>query len=557
MKTLAFAALLLAGLFQQIPQSQTGAIEGTIVQTGTTTPIPSVQVRIEGRGRPPFTAATTSDERGYFLLPNIPTGIYTLTAQREGFLGRVVNASTLLLASMPITAFELNSGQTFRVATLSLTPAGSIHGRILDSDAQPLAGLAVDVARTTRDEKGRKSLQRAAAVVRTDERGEYRMSMLAPGEYYVRAYRTSSVFGIGELVVPIYFPGTVEPLTAATVTVSAGGEVTADFHTLPVSKYSISGAVVDSLPDVHPFPQLSFQLLPRNRMNIDNVAATVLLVPEGSSGSFEIRGVPAGLFDLHVQANTSGKTYSASAEIEVRDKDLKDLSLTLKPGRDVKGRLTVVGDTPRNLRLISSLTDPNSIADRMGEIRLFLGRTIPFTGTSGGQMVVDDEGKRFTFENVPDGSYTLSAAGLALGADNNYLLDLRVGGRSVPNQEILVGSDAVDSIEVVIGTDGASIQGTVEGTTRDGGQVILVPDQTRWQNASLFKRVNLFDGFGTFTLRGIAPGDYRLLAFSGTERVPFRSEEFLSQYGPRMKTITVQKRAVLTGIQIPLIRVAN
>src|SRR5688572_14151986 len=70
-------------------------------------------------------------------------------------------------------------------ATLKLTPGGTIQGLIRDANGQPAFNVSVTALRLTyRD--GRRTLQ-PAKVSQSDDRGQYRVWGLPPGDYYVRA----------------------------------------------------------------------------------------------------------------------------------------------------------------------------------------------------------------------------------------------------------------------------------------------------------------------------------------------------------------------------------
>src|SRR5215510_438378 len=62
-------------------QAQEGKISGTVTEQQASTPIASVQVRVQG-----LTIAATTDDQGRFVLNNVPAGTVTVVAQRLGFV---------------------------------------------------------------------------------------------------------------------------------------------------------------------------------------------------------------------------------------------------------------------------------------------------------------------------------------------------------------------------------------------------------------------------------------------------------------------------------------
>src|SRR5262245_23771042 len=62
-------------------QAQQGKISGTVTEQQVSTPIASVQVRVQG-----LAIAATTDDQGRFVLNNVPAGTVTVVAQRLGFV---------------------------------------------------------------------------------------------------------------------------------------------------------------------------------------------------------------------------------------------------------------------------------------------------------------------------------------------------------------------------------------------------------------------------------------------------------------------------------------
>ena len=62
-------------------QAQQGNISGTVTEQQVSTPLASVQVRVQG-----LTIAATTDDQGRFVLNNVPAGTVTVVAQRLGFV---------------------------------------------------------------------------------------------------------------------------------------------------------------------------------------------------------------------------------------------------------------------------------------------------------------------------------------------------------------------------------------------------------------------------------------------------------------------------------------
>src|SRR5262249_22713338 len=147
---------------------------------------------------------------------------------------------------------------------LTMIASGAISGRVYDSAGEPAANIPVqafkysyaDGQRTLTDVKG----------ASTDDRGEYRLFWLPPGQYYIGAMPSGSGtfntivlktagskaqtfvadahFGVilsndrsgaeklGEADVPVYYPGTAETQTAVPVEVRSGADISGVDFTL-------------------------------------------------------------------------------------------------------------------------------------------------------------------------------------------------------------------------------------------------------------------------------------------------------------------------------------
>src|SRR5205823_6466623 len=108
------------------------------------------------------------------------------------------------------TPIALTSTQQASAIDFALTAGGYIAGRILDEDGTPFAGAIVD-ALVTRSENGTDTLF-SVSTGQTDDRGEFRLFGLAPGQYYISAadpafQAVSTPKGVLHYS-PTYFPGT-------------------------------------------------------------------------------------------------------------------------------------------------------------------------------------------------------------------------------------------------------------------------------------------------------------------------------------------------------------
>lgn len=535
-----------------MPRDPLGRIEGTFTRLGTDEPIPGVHATIRNAT---FTATTTSDERGYFAFHDLVPGPYLLLTHRNGHL------------PAPGSAIRVTPEQPVHVLNLSLSPAATLHGRIVDNNGRPVSERVVEFLGRT---------WQTRAVSPTDKNGEYRYDTLPEGEYRIRlsAMPVSDTPTSVEEATVAYFPGTIDATNATPIHAAAGTETIADFAVPAVKTFKISGKAINTIPYMDRLPALAFSLVPHNdssHVESEPSPLAMLALPAGNTGDFELRGARHGYYDLFVMAHTPESDYLSKVSLEVHDRDLLDVAIELRRGVDVKGRLLVEGNAP-GLRLAPGplATMPHtteqcgifvsSHSNQPGEISLELRRADRFhSGRCELGPLVDEEGTSFNFPNVPEGTYSIAARGRPLmpfGSDT-YLADIRVRGLSVFDEGTFdVVTEPVDSIEIVVGTNAGSVQGTVANKGNQKVQLIVIPQSSRRKNRSHWLLITLTEvNKGAFTLRGMAPGNYKLLAIAGVGRdVPFRSADFLAKHESSATSVTIERGVRVAGVQVPLVR---
>lgn len=110
--------------------------------------------------------------------------------------------------------------------------------------------------------------------------------------------------------------------------------------------------------------------------------------------------------------------------------------------------------------------------------------------------------------------------------------------------------NSATDLEVVISANGATIEGTVvdeKGNPVSSATVVDVPDSDRRLRPDLYQQ-DTTDERGHFSLRGLNPGSYTVLAFDDLEDSP-QDPEFLTSYGSKGEKVAADegtdKRIVL------------
>jgi len=259
---------------------------------------------------------------------------------------------------------------------------------------------------------------------------------------------------------------------------------------------------------------------------------------DGLRGTFEVRDVLPGEYYLVPRVTQltpagAGIFNINRIPVDIRDRDVTGLSIELVPSVGVDGTLTIDGHPPGNVTVrvaIAAVGNPSPT----------------YQGIPARAVIPKADDGTFTIANIPQSRYRVEM-GAGLPPDL-YLSDVRAGAISVLDTGFEVGREPLALLQVAL----RSGAGTVEGVVRDGtnkpvpnATVVVVPTEARRENRVLYKSAKS-DASGKFTVRGVAPGGYKLFAFEGLAGGEFYNSRFLSKYEFRGKSINVGQGGTTT-----------
>ena len=547
------AASLLAA--QNVPIA-VGAIEGTVINSITMSPLADAPITVSAGATQ---IGTISDSSGHFQIPSIGPGSYTVSATLEDYSGPETSG---ISASDVESNLYVISGQTSRI-TLALVPSASISGTVLDDAGAPTPGATVQLMRLIYV-SGIPKLSDAGSQA-TDDQGNYRITRLRPGQYYAIAAPKS-----GKLT-STFYPSALDVTQAAAISLQPGDERTGTVITLQSGNlFRISGQVMSTIPDTdaRTIPTATVTVLSHGPGLSAPGSAKSVSVSMGNPGGgrFEIRGIPAGVYDVYASlpdGRGGGLAYGRTT-VSISGGDLDGVNIAVHRGVDVKGKVMVDGGTSPSFNNVRITLQPEDSAAALAGYQQ-ISRFQPRIGSDGD----------FTIPAVPEGRYrvqvsfvsapptppqpprapadpfapnatpppslaTVPLAGVPLGS-NGYVFDMLQGGRTVYNTGIEVGTQAFEPLELHVRTDGGSVIGTVfDGTMRPvrGATVTLAPLVQYRQNPALF-RTATSDENGRFFVTGIRPGEYKLLAWESIQPGANINPEILYDYRNKEYPITV------------------
>jgi hypothetical protein len=491
-------AAAIAALAQQA--SDPVSFSGTVMNTATGTPVRSARVSLLPNG-----GQTRTDAAGVFHFPKVEPGTYFVLADKTGFIvgdGHEEGVDVSLSASRGNFA-------------IGLTPLSSIRGRITTDAGEPVEGATV-LAIQPHILDGRRQ-NRVVNAVMTDDRGEYRIPLLHPGQYLIKASGKAlqrSYYGTSapppatrEGFAPVYYGGSRDRAGATVVRLQPGAEARADFSVALQPGRTIRGAITNLKPHHTAYLQLSSE---DDDLGIHS--SSIELV----TGKFEIPGVLDGEYRLRAfQAGEEDQLVTGEQRVVLKGNDLEGVKVTLNAGVTVKGKLRVEGpgDKPINEFFVALESQDSLLASSEAQ-RL----------RAAGEL----QDGAFEIPSVLPGKYWIHFEpefGSYVAAAHAGETDLLV------SQELVVGPGAAPVLDVVVRADGGSVIGTVATElARDEDLVVLLASESCNRPAQITQTDTGTDSHKVFSFSGVAPGTYRLHAWtqSVAAEVEYGSPEVLS-----------------------------
>jgi hypothetical protein len=540
---LAALALAVPLAAQTVPEDPPPAIvEGSVINIQNSRTIPRATVtllHLKGTG----SKSQRADGSGHFMFRNVEPGIYRLMAERQGFFSDEHKREYQPL-------FEVAAGDHVRNMPVRLMPAAVVSGEVLDEYNDPVQDAEIRLL-ATQMRLGQMSL-RVAGKAMTDDRGEYRIAGLHPGKYYVVVeYKSKALTTLNSIVetvnalqnmtdkqghpvkiempgVPdpaytyasLFFPSTSDFLQAQSLKLGPGDETPVNFLLISAPVVSIRGRVINGMTG-RPAPSASVAAFWTPYMEGDAIPAQA----SKQDGTFEVRGLAPGTYTVRATFMEDKLAFEGEQTIEVGNEGAQNVQIATLPDFAASGHVTIAG-APKN-----------PIARVMVE---FAGEGMMT------RVRASASSPEFKFDAQfrPERRYYARARNLP---EDYYLKALSISGHDLPPNNMVVSGSRGD-LELVISAAGAHIEGTLfdakEEPTR--GSILLVPDVPEPGPPDLYQRTSA-DSKGRFTLRGVAPGSYRMLA---VESINLDGEindpDFLRTIGNRGQALTVEEEGKYT-----------
>jgi hypothetical protein len=473
----------------QIPQFS--SIEGEVRNAVTGAPIERAHVTVTLTNTDQQRYGTLTDAQGKFVVTGIPEGVYFVNADRVGFISSTNREGAIV---------TLKPGDKQTNMKLKLTPTGSVAGRVLDPDGQPMEGVSITA------ESGPQTLRTTI----TDDRGAYRLGGLPPTKIRIRAQTMALPLppeirtdGTAEIhYSPTYYPSALDAKSAMRVQVAPATEATGiEIRMVCTRMIHVSGRVIG---------------IPPKASN-----TYIMVAPRGpgaqvkSDGFFEMWRIDPGKYTLTAMVNEEGgygQYSSGPVALEVGEQDIENLQIPVVSVGDLKGQVVYEDETARGSQLPAG--EPQNPQNPGPQRRPAPSRQLmlrAWDATGGFHAAKIQEDGSFTVNKVPPGTYRVS-----LTVPSAYVRSMTLGPTNFDGAKLELAGGVSDAPLLV---HVASSNCTVTGVVRDekgpvAGVYVMIAEESAANGAP---RQTKSKDDGSYTMSNLAPGKYRLFVVDETE----------------------------------------
>ena len=310
-------------------QSAGTVVSGRVVTAGTGRPIAGARLLLNESDA---VRSATTDADGGFEFRGMPAARYRLAASAAGYLSYTYNDEPLI----GYTPIAVRAGGAVMDLQIELHRGGTISGRVVDRAGEPIVAGAVRAFRRSGGKDGALASLNARFMgvafsdgprTETDDRGQFRLIGIAPGEYVV---------GAVDRTIVTFAPASATIAGATAVTIGVDDERTGvDIRVERTQSGAIDGVITRAGVSASTAGTVELSADP-NDARITPLRATV-----GGDGRFVFADVPSGPHLLIARPGPPSliATPSGRMRIVVPQNGTAQATLPLGDGVRVAGRL--------------------------------------------------------------------------------------------------------------------------------------------------------------------------------------------------------------------------
>jgi uncharacterized surface anchored protein len=500
-------------------------IAGTVVNARTGEALARAQVSLADTGNRAAIINAVTGSDGHFEFTGLGAAKYSLNGSKRGFLSAGYQQhegfSTAIVTGPNFATDKLE---------LRLMPTAFISGHVYDEFGEGMRGARVILYHENRI----MGMVRTASMghATTDDRGYYEFATLPPGNYYVaanakpwyaihgmppQAHAATSepvsnsgiADGLDVAYPTTYYGGATETDGASATTVSGGDQVQMDLHLHPV-------AAIHVLFRAQPNPDGSVNFRPPSFIKrvFDAPQAVNIEGRPVGEGMYEVSGIPPGRYTVRYSNHDSGPVQ------QTEDVDLGRNGQEVDDSRgtalaSVKVNFKMLGGEPLPGRFSVGLFGPTQRPASFGQ-----------GSSADGTML----------EGIVPGPYALRV----LSDEKNYCV-MRVTAASGTSEghDVVIGSGTEQELTAYVAAGNVTVEGAVQknGKPVSGVMVALIPRDPE-HHVEMFRR-DQSDFDGTFSMGGVVPGTYTLVAVEDAWGFEWMKPGVLARYISHGQTVMV------------------
>ncbi len=485
-------------------------VAGEVVDAKSGRPVAHAQVSLAEirSNRDLGTVITTED--GTFRFPDpIAPGKYRLEASASGYL-----PAAYLQHGQLSTAIVTGAGVATDALRLTLTPAATIGGHVVDERGDPVPHATVSLFR-----QGTEADATATHLVNTrpvDDDGGFEFYPVLPGRYYLAArgvpwyavhppqqspgvqqiYRASVDPALDVAYPTIFYPAALREEAASPLDVEPGDQITADTQMVP------QHALTLTLPREGPNgpPAQLFQTLFGSQQPVQ---AEISMSEHGET----ITGLPPGRYTIRAYTGGANRMPFPAGTVELTDSPVVHETSPPPALSSLSVSVRTSGPDPLPERTMVTLVSPEP------------GSSVSSPANEKGEA---------EFAGVPPGNYRLRIAGNR--RPNLPIGSLSVEGKAAPDLRVQVPGGGHLAATAILSGPPVTVEGSAvrDGKPAAASLILLVPAGAN-TDPELFRR-DQSDLDGTFSLSAVAPGKYLLVALDDAWSLPWTDLGALTPY---------------------------
>ena len=496
-------------------------IAGTVVNAVTGAPLARVEVTLADTRNRTRRIGMVTEEGGRFEFAHVPPGKYALEGAKRGYATAAYEQHEQYSTAI-VTGPEFQTDKL----VLRLMPMAMIWGHVLDESGEPVRNARVGLFRELHN-GGITSVSRAGNAS-SDDRGYFDIGVLPPGTYFVSVTATpwyavhpmagqvkddGKAQAAGELDVAYpttYYDGSTESDGATPIDLNGGDRREIDIHLSPVPALHLTFP----LPTEKDNPSGSFRVrMPMLQRRVFDATEFVPTEMFGRPGAMEIYGLAPGNYEVRATGQ------DGSVQVSEIDLERSGQDLNLSEG-------TLLGKLKLTIKMAGGLPLPKQYFVRLEDAKRKVAAFHPA-----------DSAGQFTFEGIRPGQYAI----VVLSPEGQFAVTrtIAASGEASAGEAVNIAPGAELDLTVELVAGEVRLEGIAQknGKPASGVMVALVPNHPD-AHAALFRR-DQSDSDGTFSLPGVIPGAYTVVAVEDAWGSEWMKPGVLARYVQHGQTITI------------------